>query len=112
MASARKDLIQWMEAYLIPENMRPELLRWIEDGIRPGDFLNAIIENDLYRTFNIADDENIFRIQSYVKFFYNCTPIGCWGSIIKAKEWEKHHNRPIKISVKDLFDESHDEAGE
>jgi len=109
---ARKDLIDNMEMYLIPEYMRPGLLRWIEDGIKPGEFLTAIIENDLYQAFNKADDNNIFRIQSYLKFFYNCAPRSCWGSIDRAIEWQKTHNKPVTILIKDLFDEDHDDAGE
>jgi hypothetical protein len=75
--------------YHIPIRMHPGIIRWIQSGVKPGQFLTAIIENDLKEAINRADDENIIRLVAYVKFFYNAAPGGCWGSKEKVEQWQK-----------------------
>jgi hypothetical protein len=103
---SRDALITGLDRCQIPELMRPGLLRWVEEGIKPGHFLSAIIANDLQETFARADDENIFRIQSYIRFLYNHTPSDCWGSENKMKLWQlKFAPRQILIEPGDLDDD-------
>jgi hypothetical protein len=113
---SRQELIDGMDRYQIPERMHEGMLRWIEDGIKPGSFLSAIIENDLYNAFHLADDENSFRISSYLSFFYMCAPGGCWRTMERVKEWEAvgglKQTHKLKTATKDLFDEDHSDAGE
>ena len=57
--------------YHIPEYMQQGINLYIENGIRPGDFLTAVICNDLKMTYLYADDTNFHNIPAYVNFFYN-----------------------------------------
>ena len=75
---------------LIPEGMRDGVARYIVHGTRPGHFLSAVICNDLTEAVNRADMTNRKRIADYVAFFYNYTPLGCWGSPEKFEAWVKH----------------------
>jgi hypothetical protein len=72
---------------LIPEYMHDAVLRYVQHGKRPGDFLSAVICNDLFRAVERADDTNIKLLARYVMFFYNYTPHECWGSEAKVKAW-------------------------
>ncbi len=73
----------------IPDHMWGGIERYINEHIPPGEFLQAIICNDLREAVGRADDENIVNIPAFVSFFYNYAPGNCWGSIEEYKEWLK-----------------------
>ena len=75
--------------FYIPERMMGGLTRYIEDGIPPGDFLTAVISNDLAEAVGRADDENIRNLPAYVGYLYNKAPTSCWGSPGQMKRWMK-----------------------
>jgi hypothetical protein len=83
-----KDKFQFRQ-WLIPERMRPGILRYIEHGIIPGRFLQAVICNDLQAACGQADDINIYLLPAYVGYFYNHAPAKCWGSPKIMKAWNK-----------------------
>lgn len=72
---------------LIPSRMHGAIVRYLEEGIPPGGFLQAIIANDLKGAVGRADSENITRIGDYVTFFYNYAPSTSWGSQEKMDSW-------------------------
>ena len=76
---------QWQ----IPEYMMYGILHYVQDGVPPGDFLKAIICNDLKEAVGRADDNNINNLPAYVAYFYNKAPSGCWGSKKKMDSWIK-----------------------
>lgn len=71
----------------VPEHIRGGIARWINYGIEPGSFLMALIENDLRRAFECADDINTPRVRDIVAWFYNHAPRACWGSPAKVRTW-------------------------
>ena len=71
----------------IPERMHGGLVRYIERGVPAGDFLMAVLRNDLRGAFDRADDENAQILRRYVMFLYNDAPAGCWGSPENVKNW-------------------------
>jgi len=73
--------------YYIPERMMGGIQRYINGRIRPGDFLCAIICNDLKNTIGRADSENIENIPAFVDYFYNKAPFNCWGSEEVMEKW-------------------------
>ena len=76
----------WLN-FSIPERMGDAILRYVREHIQPGDFLSAVICNDLKEACGRADDENLQNLPAYVAWFYNCAPIQCWGSYEQMKEW-------------------------
>ena len=72
---------------ILPEHIQGGVKRYIEQGIKPGDFLTAVICNDLKNSIMCADDTNLGRIFDIVKFFYNESPSACWGSKDAMKYW-------------------------
>ncbi len=63
----------------IPESMHGGIIRYYERGIPPGDFLQAVINNDLREACGRADDVNKHLLFNYMMWFYNNAPGGTWG---------------------------------
>ena len=75
------------QQFHIPDRMMGAVRRYIEDGTPPGDFLTAVIRNDLKEACGRADEENIGNLPAYVAYFYNEAPASCWGSPEKMRDW-------------------------
>lgn len=75
---------------LIPDHMIGGLRRYFENGIRPGEFLTAVLSNDLRGAFERADHINERRVRDYMVFLYNYAPYGSWGSPEQFKAWIDH----------------------
>ena len=73
--------------FYIPDRMMGGLIRYIENGIAPGDFLTAVICNDLNGAVGNADDENVRNLPAYIGYLYNEAPSACWGSLEKMLNW-------------------------
>ena len=76
-----------MDEYGIPERMHGAIIRYYERGIPPGDFLSAVIDNDLFRAVAYGDSENIHTLRSYVLWFFNQAPGGTAGFKGATKKW-------------------------
>jgi hypothetical protein len=74
----------------IPDHMMAGLRRWIDNGVVPGSFLQAVLANDLRDACGQADESNILLLRAYVIFLYNDAPAACWGSPEKMQAWIKH----------------------
>ena len=71
----------------IPEHMLEALSRYI-DGHQPvGDFLTAVLKNDLRDACGRADDTNLANLPAFVAYLYNVAPSDCSGSPEKVKAW-------------------------
>ena len=71
----------------IRENMMEAIQRYIVEKIPPGDFLVAVIDNDLREAVSRADDENLENLPAFIGYFYNEAPGACWGSPERRKAW-------------------------
>jgi hypothetical protein len=76
-----------MGDYLMTEQCRVALNRYISHGVPPGGFLQAVICNDLMSAVSHADMENINLIPEYVKYLFNDALGDCWGSPKIMQEW-------------------------
>ena len=74
---------------MIPEHCRAGMKRYIEKGIIPGRFLQAVISNDLVRALGQADSINRERMSDYGSFLYNEVPMPSWGSKEKMLKWSE-----------------------
>lgn len=74
-------------SYRIPDHMAPALEAWISKGKLPGDFLQALLRNDLRGTIERGDAENIANLKAYIGYLYNEAPGACWGSPEKVEAW-------------------------
>ncbi len=74
---------------VIPARFVASLQRWVDDGVLPGDFLTACLENDLSEAAGRADENNILILPAYVGWLYNEAPSACWGSPERVVAWGK-----------------------
>ena len=83
----RDDQKQAMFECGIPEYMHGGIIRFYENGIPPGDFLTAVLDNDLKEAAGRADSTNIECLKNYVMWFYNYAPGGTWGFAGATDKW-------------------------
>lgn len=71
----------------LPEHMQGQMRRYMEEGINPGNFLQAILANDLAAASYYADDINKHEFFCYGVFLMNEAPVGSWGNIETTLAW-------------------------
>lgn len=74
----------------LPEHMRDAFRLYIEKGIPPGSFTQAVLSNDLMGAMGRADIVNRHAIFETCAFLANFAPIGCYGSPEHVKDWIAH----------------------
>jgi hypothetical protein len=74
---------------MIPEHCQAGLRRHIEDGGEVGDFLTAVLSNNLSEAVMRADAINLNRLRDYMLFLHNFAPPNCFGSAEKVEAWRK-----------------------
>jgi len=62
----------------IPDATKEALWAWVQHGQRGGDFLDALIANDLMGVFAHADDLNRRYLPIIVLWLFNRAPAGCF----------------------------------
>ena len=72
---------------LVPAHMQSGLRRYIEDRIPPGDFMQAVLENDLREALGRADQINRHALFDIVSWLWSYAPADCWGSPEKVAAW-------------------------
>lgn len=72
---------------IIPEHCRPAMQLYIDNGIPPGGFLNAVLCNDFCAAVVRADDINSERLRDYAVFLYCEAPRECSGSPELVNAW-------------------------
>jgi len=63
------------------------LERYLNQGIMPGGFLTAVLENNLTNAFGRADEKNTNRMRDIVRYMYNHFPEYAWGSRAKVGDF-------------------------
>lgn len=72
---------------IFPERMVRAMRRYVEHHQPVGDFLTAVLSNNLRMAFRCADDENKPLIEEYVKWAHWEIPGNAWGSREAVKAW-------------------------
>lgn len=71
----------------VPRHMHSAYINYIFNGVPPGDFLTAVLSNQLKEAFSRADDLNTAHMQNHVRFLYEHAPIGCWYNPRNIDMW-------------------------
>lgn len=71
----------------IPMHMRRGLLDYLRYGTRPGQFLEAVLSNDLAEAAARADAENQQALYEYVFVLTNYAPCAAWGGPDSFQGW-------------------------
>jgi len=73
----------------IPERMMRGIENYVQRGIIPGNFLQAVICNNMQLSFRKADDENFENMAAFAGYFYWEVPVDAWGSYKAMLAWNK-----------------------
>lgn len=73
----------------IPERIMGALERYAEQHCPTGDFLRAVLGNDLMEAVGRADDDCISALADICKYVFNEMPGTCHGSYAKVDAWLK-----------------------
>jgi hypothetical protein len=87
MKITESELLSKLAATPIPEHMCDGLVAYIINGRPVGDFLTAILSNDLKEACSRADNDNQKLLYDYVFFLYNSAPAQCWGGAERYARW-------------------------
>jgi len=73
------EAIRMLNTSGIPDYMHQGIIDYYNEGIELGDFLSAVINNDLKGAFRYADSTNIAHVIDYLRWFYWYAPSQTWG---------------------------------
>ena len=71
----------------VPRHIHNAVVGYVVDGSSVGDFLQAVINNDLSKAVGHADTENTLNLPAVVSWFYNEAPSDCWGRTGAYRYW-------------------------
>ena len=69
------------------DDIKEAMDRYAAFGVPTGDFLRAVLENDLMEAFGRADEDNTRDMWEIVAYVYNEMPGNCHGSPEIVREW-------------------------
>ena len=72
---------------IIPEMVKESLDAYATDHKPVGDFIRAVLSNDLGETISRADPQNLREIKQIVGYCQWEIPRECWGSPEAYKKW-------------------------
>lgn len=72
----------------IPGNLHAGIANYIDRGVEPGDFLRAVIQNNLKDSIQYCSSD-FEVIKDLVCFLYNEFPSLAWGSKERYDSWRK-----------------------
>lgn len=85
----KQQLLGAMHEHGLPRTVWEGLTEYILIGRPTGDFLDAVLSNDLIWAVKKADDLNLPRLRDYVYFLEGCAPVNCFGSSAAVSEWKR-----------------------
>jgi len=71
----------------IPAHMREGVRLYVEQRVKPGGFLMAVLENNFTEAVGRADETNIRYLKQWAELLYWELPSICWGSPEKVQAW-------------------------
>ncbi len=74
---------------LVPPHLRAGLRDYIQRGQIPGDYLQAVMANDLLEAVNRGDTYSHGYLGVLMAWLYNDAPGGCWGSRGIIAAWSR-----------------------
>ncbi len=71
----------------LPRRTKETIDNYVEFGLQPGDFVQAVLENNLTEAYSRADPINTACMRSIVAYIHNETPAASHGSKEKTRAW-------------------------
>lgn len=83
----------------VPTHIRAGLVSYVDHGIRPGGFLQAVVSNDLAQSCAYADDVNRPALFHIVAWLSAHAPLSSWGSPALMESWIDRCERKRRDAV-------------
>ena len=83
----KKYQLKQCQYYPVSEMIIDSLERYLNNGIMPGGFLTACLENNLREALGRADEFNRATIFNIVHYLHNYIPSSAWGSPDHIEYW-------------------------
>jgi hypothetical protein len=74
---------------VLPEHMQEGAREYVELGRSPGDFLRAVLSDQLVSAWQRADGTNRAAMGVWINWLLGEPPLSCWGSPAKVEAWIK-----------------------
>ncbi len=90
--------------YVVSDDMLEALQAYAEHGRPVGDFLTAVLANDLQDACGRADDFNLPNLPAFAAWVYNECPIPAHGSRERVKAWiikKREHRQSLEEAADD-----------
>ena len=78
----------------IPPLVKKAIDNHVLHGHACGNFVTAVLENNLSQAIGYADENSLASIKDIVSYCYNQIPGPCWGSKKAVKEWREKGGDP------------------
>jgi hypothetical protein len=85
----------------VPEHLHNAIRAYIDNHRVPGDFLQAVICNNLMNAASRADSQSLPNLLAIVSYFYNEAPGNCWGSKEQMEWWA---SLPVRRALWDRYE--------
>lgn len=92
----RAEAARWVErlaGYDFPSHVVGGLALYLGVGIRPGSYLNAVLENNLVECVRRADPLSEKATFAIVRWLVTYAPAVAWGSPVYVTEWIEQHRQ-------------------
>ncbi len=91
----------------VPQRLFEGIKSFACDGLMPGDFLTAVLCNDLFEAFGRADPESAASMPAIAMLIYNELPSNIWRTRERMLEWCKECDarRQVDADQQDDMDE-------
>ena len=76
---------------MVKLSMVKSLQDYVDNGVKKGSFLKAVLSNDLMKAASCADEENFDTLAHIVGWCRNNIPEAAWGSKEKYDRWIRVH---------------------
>lgn len=101
--------VEWHEECPVGDDILGGLDRYLNEGIMPGGFLTACLENNLKEAFARADADNSSNMRNIVAYLYNYVPSAAWGSVDRVMEWQNKIHAAKRGSVVKYYEQDGDD---
>jgi len=71
----------------VSDIVKESLELYVKQGIEPGGFLTAVLENNLFEAFGRADSYNRATLFEIVQYIYDELPHNSWGSVERVSKY-------------------------
>lgn len=80
--------------FVMRADMRAALDAYAREHHPIGDFLTAVLENDLMGAMGRADEDNLLNMPAICAYVYNEMPSRCHGSVEQVDAWLAERTQP------------------